>query len=142
MLQGAAMISAAKDALPNGSITAVTVLTSFSETSFASLGYGSSIEETATSWAKMATEAGATSLVCSPFEVESLRKVVGKTILITPGVRVIGDDHSDQERVMSPEAAIQAGADFVVIGRSITSLWNGSENGMRSKIEQIISSLK
>ena len=55
---------------------------------------------------------------------------------------VIGDDHADQARVMSPKDAIQSGADFVVIGRSITSLWDGSDIGMRNKIEQIISSLQ
>ena len=139
---GAAMISAAKSALPNGSITAVTILTSFSEENFAVMGFKASIEETAKNWAIMATAAGASSIVCSPFEVESLRRVVGETILITPGVRVAGDDHADQARVMSPKDAIQSGADFVVIGRSITSLWDGSDSGMRNKIEQIISSLQ
>jgi len=139
---GAAMISAAKSALPNGSITAVTVLTSFSEENFATMGFKASIEETATNWAIMATAAGASSIVCSPFEVESLRRVVGDTILITPGVRVVGDDHADQARVMSPKDAIKSGADFVVIGRSITGLWDGSDSGMRKKIEQIISSLQ
>jgi orotidine-5'-phosphate decarboxylase len=43
---------------------------------------------------------------------------------------------------MSPKDAIQSGADFVVVGRSITSLWDGSDSGMRNKIEQIISSLQ
>jgi orotidine-5'-phosphate decarboxylase len=56
-------------------------------------------------------------------------------------VRVEGDDAGDQVRIMSPKDAISAGADFVVIGRSITSMWNGSDTMMRKKIEQIASTL-
>lgn len=138
---GSAMISAAKSALPNGSITAVTVLTSFSEAEFTSLGFTQTIDQVATSWAKMAVSAGATSIVCSPFEVSSLRDVLPKTILITPGVRDVGDDHGDQVRVMTAQDAIKAGSDFVVIGRSITNLWDGSDTAMRTKIEQIRSSI-
>ena len=70
---GNKMIKAAVDALPNGSITAVTVLTSFSEIDFAAMGQKNSIEETTKSWAQMALSSGATSLVCSPFEVGALR---------------------------------------------------------------------
>ncbi|MFM8627922.1 MAG: orotidine 5'-phosphate decarboxylase / HUMPS family protein, partial [Candidatus Nanopelagicus sp.] len=61
--------------------------------------------------------------------------------LITPGVRDVGDDHGDQVRVMTAQDAIKAGSDFVVIGRSITNLWDGSDKAMRTKIEQIRSSI-
>ena len=138
---GDKMIKAAVDALPNGSITAVTVLTSFSEADFALMGQKNSIEETTKSWAQMAISSGATSLVCSPFEVSALRTLSSTATLITPGVRVEGDAPGDQARIMSPSQAISAGADFVVIGRSITSLWDGSDLQMRKKIEQIASTL-
>ena len=138
---GDKMIKAAVDALPNGSITAVTVLTSFSEAEFAQMGQKNSIEETTKSWAQMAISSGATSLVCSPFEVSALRTLSSTATLITPGVRVEGDAAGDQARIMSPSQAISAGADFVVIGRSITSLWDGSDLQMRKKIEQIASTL-
>jgi len=138
---GNKMIKAAVDALPNGSITAVTVLTSFSETDFSAMGQKNSIEETTKSWAQMAISSGATSLVCSPFEVSALRTLSTTTTLITPGVRVEGDAAGDQARIMSPSQAISAGADLVVIGRSITSLWDGSDLNMRKKIEQIASTL-
>ena len=138
---GDKMIKAAVDALPNGSITAVTVLTSFSEAEFAQMGQKNSIEETTKSWAQMAISSGATSLVCSPFEVNALRALSSTVTLITPGVRVEGDAAGDQARIMSPSQAISAGADFVVIGRSITSLWDGSDLQMRKKIEQIASTL-
>ena len=138
---GNKMIKAAVDALPNGSITAVTVLTSFSETDFSAMGQKNSIEETTKSWAQMAISSGATSLVCSPFEVGALRILSTTATLITPGVRVEGDAAGDQARIMSPSQAISAGADLVVIGRSITSLWDGSDLNMRKKIEQIASTL-
>ena len=138
---GSKMITAAKDALPNGSITAVTVLTSFSEEGFSALGQSQNIEETTKNWAKLALAAGATSLVCSPFEVATLRDLSNSVILITPGVRVPGDDLGDQVRVMSPKEAISAGANFVVIGRSITQLWDGNGKAMQKKIELILDSL-
>ena len=121
---------------------AVTVLTSFSESEFAALGAKQSIEETSKSWAASALAAGATSLVCSPFEVAALRKLSASATLITPGVRVPGDDAGDQVRVMTPKDAIDQGANFVVIGRSITQMWDGSGAKMRNKIEQIANSLR
>ncbi len=138
---GPKMIQAASKALPNGLITAVTVLTSFSEDEFAKLGNTQSIQQTTNNWASIALDAGAKALVCSPFEVSQLRSLGLKAILITPGVRVEGDELSDQARVMSPEDAISAGADFVVIGRSITGQWDGSDLKMRKKIELISNSL-
>ena len=138
---GAKMIEAATNALPNGSITAVTVLTSFAEEDFSRMGYNSSIAEVTNLWADTAIKSGAKSLVCSPFEVSSLRGRFNDTVLITPGVRTVGDELGDQKRVMSAPAAIAAGADYVVIGRSITSQWDGSDLKMRRKLELIANSL-
>jgi orotidine-5'-phosphate decarboxylase len=138
---GPRMIQAASKALPNGLLTAVTVLTSFSEDEFTKLGNAQSIQQTTNNWASIALDAGAKALVCSPFEVSQLRSLGLKAILITPGVRVEGDEPSDQVRVMSPKDAISAGADFVVIGRSITGQWDGSDLKMRKKIELISNSL-
>ena len=138
---GPKMIQAASKALPNGLITAVTVLTSFSEDEFTKLGNSQSIQQTTNNWASIALDAGAKALVCSPFEVSQLRSLGLKSIFITPGVRVEGDELSDQVRVMSPKDAISAGADFVVIGRSITGQWDGSDLKMRKKIELISNSL-
>jgi orotidine-5'-phosphate decarboxylase len=138
---GPKMIQAASKALPSGLITAVTVLTSFSEDEFSKLGNSQSIQQTTNNWASSAIDAGAKALVCSPFEVSQLRSLGLKSIFITPGVRVEGDELSDQVRVMSPKDAISAGADFVVIGRSITGQWDGSDLKMRKKIELISNSL-
>ena len=138
---GSKMIQEASKALPNGLITAVTVLTSFSEDEFSKLGNSQSIQQTTNNWASMAIDAGAKALVCSPYEVSQLRSLGLKSIFITPGVRVEGDEMSDQVRVMTPKDAISAGADFVVIGRSITGEWDGSDLEMRKKIELIYNSL-
>ncbi len=138
---GSKMIQEASKALPNGLITAVTVLTSFSEDEFSKLGNSQSIQQTTNNWASMAIDAGAKALVCSPYEVSQLRSLGLKSILITPGVRVEGDEMFDQVRVMTPKDAISAGADFVVIGRSITGEWDGSDLKMRKKIELIYNSL-
>ena len=138
---GVKMISEAAKALPNGSITAVTVLTSFSEQDFNAMGQAQNIEETTKSWANIALASGATSLVCSPFEVGALRKLSESAVLITPGVRLEGDDVADQARVMSPKEALVAGANLVVIGRSITKLWDGSDLKMREKIDLISNTL-
>ena len=71
-----------------------------------------------------------------------MRLIAGSAILITPGVRVEGDDVGDQARVMSPKSALAAGANFVVIGRSITGEWDGTDKKMRNKIELIAKSLE
>jgi orotidine-5'-phosphate decarboxylase len=138
---GSKMINAAAEALPNGSITAVTVLTSFSEDAFKKLGYQNDIAKTVQLWATNAISNGATSIVCSPFEAKLIRSISKEVTIITPGVRLLGDDVGDQARVMTPKDAIENGANFVVIGRSIT---NESKNGsaaMQSKIKEIIESI-
>jgi orotidine-5'-phosphate decarboxylase len=69
----------------------------------------------------LAVSAGARALVCSPREVATVRSEVGSDIkLITPGVRPAGADRNDQARVATPEEAMRAGADLLVIGRPIT----------------------
>ena len=138
---GSKMINAAAEVLPNGSITAVTVLTSFSEDAFKKLGYQNDIAKTVQLWATNAISNGATSIVCSPFEAKLIRSISKEVTIITPGVRLLGDDVGDQARVMTPKDAIENGANFVVIGRSIT---NESKNGsaaMQSKIKEIIESI-
>lgn len=118
---GPAMISAAASALPNTKITAVTILTSMSPSDLTAVGFEKSAQELAVRMAKMAVEAGARAIVCSPHEVSAIRAAVPNEItLITPGVRPIGADVADQSRVATPQEAIANGANIVVIGRPIT----------------------
>ena len=139
---GGKMISQAAAALPNGSITAVTVLTSFSESDFSNLGYQKDIATTVKLWAAQAIKSGASSIVCSPFEASLIRSISNEVTIITPGVRVTGDDVGDQARVMTPKDAIENGANFIVIGRSITSESAKGIKAMQDKINQIIESLQ
>lgn len=140
---GGAMVAAARDALPTTNITAVTVLTSLDQEELTRLGLSFPIPAWTTSLAANAIENGAKSLVSSPHEVASLRANFGSSItLITPGVRPVEQSESsadDQKRVMTPIAALRAGANFLVIGRPITA---AKEPGAAAaKILQEISSI-
>ncbi|HWB65302.1 MAG TPA: orotidine-5'-phosphate decarboxylase [Mycobacteriales bacterium] len=118
---GPAMIDAAATAAPDTRIAAVTVLTSLSATDLDRLGLAGPPDEAVCRLARLAVDAGARALVCSPREVALVRTAVGPDIrLITPGVRPAGAQPDDQARVATPEAALQAGADLLVIGRPIT----------------------
>lgn len=144
---GRAMISAAAQAVPDISITAVTILTSLSESDLFEIGYASPALESAVALAKLAVKSGAKALVCSPLETAAIRSAVGlEPIIITPGVRPISEQGSDdQVRTMTPSDAISAGANYVVIGRPITKSWvNGAEamaSTARAIADEILSAL-
>jgi orotidine-5'-phosphate decarboxylase len=118
---GSAAIKAAAAAAPNTMIVAVTVLTSLSDADLEQIGMAGPASDAVRRLAVLSVAAGAHGLVCSPQEVAAVRSEVGSEItLITPGVRPSGADAHDQARVATPEAALRAGADLLVIGRPIT----------------------
>jgi len=118
---GAAAIDAAARALPQTRIAGVTILTSLSAEDLDLLGIIGPPEDAVRRLARVAVDAGARALVCSPQEVAAVRAEVGPDItLITPGVRPAGADAQDQSRISTPERALAAGADLLVIGRPIT----------------------
>lgn len=123
------LFEAVKAAPPGMTLLAVTMLTSLSESD---LRTGLQIQDLSTlsgagqsqsyvlSMAKMAYDAGIRGFVCSPHEVGLLRTELGKDVtLVVPGVRLADSDKNDQERVATPEQAIQDGASYLVIGRPI-----------------------
>jgi orotidine-5'-phosphate decarboxylase len=119
---GPAAIDAAVQALPNTKIIGVTVLTSLCDADLDQIGLAGPVSDAACRLATLAVQAGARGLVCSPREVATVRAEVGPDItLITPGIRPAGQDNNDQARVATPQAALRAGADLLVIGRPITS---------------------
>jgi len=136
---GQAMVKAAVDAMPNTLITGVTILTSLSEQDVQEVGFASNALNSAVSLAKVATSAGAGAIVCSPLEISAVRSAVGKSaVIITPGVRpaeMVGSD--DQQRTMTPEDAIAAGANYVVIGRPITQSWSKGALAMKERAQEI-----
>ena len=120
-LGGPAMIKAAAEALPDTKIAAVTILTSMSEEDLVATGIQGPARAAVIQLATMAVAAGAKALVCSPQEVAEVRAAVGpNTLLITPGVRPVGADVGDQQRIATPEQALADGSDLLVIGRPIT----------------------
>ena len=102
-------------------ILAVTVLTSYDDGDLHAAGYRLSVSDLVEARAQQAQVLGVDGLVSSPEEAAALRKIVGHQMnLVTPGIRPAGAALNDQARVMTPEAAIAAGADYLVIGRPIT----------------------
>lgn len=141
---GSAMVKAAVDALPEVDITAVTILTSLSEDDLFDIGFANPALESAVSLAELSVRAGARAIVSSPLEISAIRTAVGvEPIIITPGVRPSGTAGSDdQVRTMTPEAAISAGANFVVIGRPITGAWVDGPEAMRTAAARIAQSIQ
>jgi orotidine-5'-phosphate decarboxylase len=140
---GHAMIKSAVDALPGVDVTAVTILTSLSEEDLFEIGYANPALESAVSLADLAVRAGAKAIVSSPLEIAAIRSSVGSDpIIITPGVRPAGSAGSDdQVRTMTPQAAIKAGANFVVIGRPITGAWSNGAQAMSDAAKAIASEI-
>ena len=118
---GPAAIRAAAEAAPDARIVAVTVLTSLGDSDLSRMGIAGPVDDAVRRLAVLAVESGARGLVCSPQEVAAVRAEVGEDVLlITPGVRLAGAARHDQARTATPEEALQAGADLLVIGRPIT----------------------
>jgi orotidine-5'-phosphate decarboxylase len=91
--------------------------------------------------AKLAIAAGARAIVCSPQEVEEIRKNVDSSIvLITPGIRPKGSSANDQQRIATPQDALLNGANLLVIGRPITGSDNVEEAAKR--ISEEVNSVK
>jgi orotidine-5'-phosphate decarboxylase len=136
---GREMIKAAAEAAPTTDITAVTILTSLSESDLFEIGYANPALESAVALASMSVEAGARAIVSSPLEIAAIRSAVGpKPHIITPGVRPTADvGNDDQKRTMTPRDAIAAGASFVVIGRPITKAWSNGADAMKAKARAI-----
>jgi orotidine-5'-phosphate decarboxylase len=118
---GPSVVRAAVEGAPRTCVAAVTVLTSMGAEDLARVGVPGAVSDVVRRLSVMAVEAGARGLVCSPQEVAAVRAEVGPDVtLITPGVRPSGSGVDDQARVATPEEAIRAGADLLVIGRPIT----------------------
>ncbi|HET7678786.1 MAG TPA: orotidine-5'-phosphate decarboxylase [Xanthobacteraceae bacterium] len=104
----------------NLKILAVTVLTSYDDADLAAAGYELGVGELAAARADQARDIGVDGIVCSGEEAAMLRPIVGAgMLLVTPGIRPAGAASGDQKRIMTPTAAIAAGADYLVVGRPI-----------------------
>jgi orotidine-5'-phosphate decarboxylase len=101
-------------------LLAVTVLTSYDNADLAAAGYDFTVSELVGERAGQARDIGIDGLVCSGEEAAMLRPIIGAgMLLVTPGIRPAGAYAGDQKRIMTPAAAIAAGADYLVVGRPI-----------------------
>ncbi|MFC4387343.1 orotidine-5'-phosphate decarboxylase [Gracilibacillus marinus] len=136
---GSEMIRSAKKGLENGAkdklpkLIAVTVLTSMDASTLNNeLCIHESLNETVLRLAKLSKDSGADGVVCSAHEANIIKDACGKDFLtVTPGIRLTDSNVNDQKRVATPTFAKQNGADYLVIGRSITKADNPAHNYQR-----------
>lgn len=129
---GGAMMAAARQAIgPAGAgvplLIAVTVLTSFSDADLASIGVNTALDNQVRGLATLAQQAGLDGLVCSAREASALSLSHPQLLTVTPGIRMAGDASNDQQRIVTPAAAIDAGAGYLVVGRSISAAVDPAE---------------
>jgi orotidine-5'-phosphate decarboxylase len=129
-----------KESLRRPQILGVTVLTSHTAESFAELGITRSLGEQVVYLAQLCDAAGIDGVVASPQEIVPIRAAVAnpRFVILTPGVRPAGAALNDQARVMTPGEAINAGANFLVIGRPILAASDPTEAAQKilEEIEQ------
>jgi orotidine-5'-phosphate decarboxylase len=123
---GRRMMEAAAEAMQSASrpplLIGVTVLTSLSENDLQEIGLRSGPEDLVSGWAHLAEQSGLDGVVCSGREAARLRSERRPGfLLVTPGIRPRRSRADDQRRVMTPAQAVEAGVDYLVIGRPITA---------------------
>lgn len=121
---GERMLMAAREALPDPTsgplLTAVTVLTSLDEATLRACGVTRSLDAQVLGLADLALRCGLDGLVCSAREARLLRDRHGEQpLLVTPGIRPTASSEDDQERILTPAAALAAGSSHLVIGRPV-----------------------
>lgn len=124
-LGGSKMLDAAREAVASSAhrpkLIAVTLLTSMTQNDLAEIGINATPAEMVLRLATLARDSGLDGVVCSAHEAALLRKHCGNGFcLVTPGIRPAHAGIDDQSRVMTPNAAMEAGSNYLVIGRPIT----------------------
>ena len=111
------------------------MLTSFSNSSIKKIGHTKSIKDIVKKQATIAKLAKLDGIVCSGYEAKLLKKICKRMDIVTPGIRLKGDNIGDQKRVMNPKDAFMNGATAIVMGRSIT------KGNIKNNIQKLIKSL-
>ena len=125
----AANMQASALEIPRPMLLGVTVLTSIDEPSFQrDFDTGRKLRDQVAYLAELSQKAGLDGVVASPLEIELVRRVCGdRFLIVTPGVRPRWAAAGDQRRIRTPAEAIEAGADYIVVGRPITGAQNSRE---------------
>ena len=127
---GLEMLKAARDAIPKDRpdsplLLAVTILTSLDDADLEEIGFEKKIPYMVKKLSSFAKASGFDGVVCSAREAGQIAHDYGNSFIrVTPGIRLHGDSIDEQKRVMTPNAAVQNGASYLVIGRSITQSRN------------------
>ncbi|HBV40953.1 MAG TPA: orotidine-5'-phosphate decarboxylase [Erwinia sp.] len=123
---GARMMTAAREALVSFGkdaplLIAVTVLTSMEADDLRGIGIELSPADQAEKLARLTQQCGLDGVVCSAQEAVRFKQALGQDFkLVTPGIRPAGSEVGDQRRIMTPQQALRAGVDYMVIGRPVT----------------------
>jgi orotidine-5'-phosphate decarboxylase len=118
----AARSEAAATCRPRPILLGVTVLTSLKDEQLREVGFTASVADQVVRLAALAGKSGVDGVVCSPHEIEVIRREFGRDFLVvTPGIRPAWAAAQDQKRVMTPAEAVGKGADYLVIGRPVTA---------------------
>lgn len=113
-------VEAARESENKPKLLGVTVLTSMDQSSIGEVGIDKKIEDEVVTLARLGKDSGLDGVVASPNETNLIRNNLGKDfIIVTPGIRSAGAEKGDQKRIMTPKDAIEAGADYIVVGRPI-----------------------
>jgi orotidine-5'-phosphate decarboxylase len=131
---GSEALKAAKKVSGNTKLIGVTILTSLDNKSLKEIGYGQEVKKIVLKQAKLANQAKLDAIVCSPKEVNIVRKVFKKEI-ITPGIR-FDTNVDDQKRTLAPKQAYKSGSDWLVIGRPIT------KGNIKNNLQNLINHFK
>tara|TARA_A100001011_G_scaffold308358_1_gene323957 strand:- start:32 stop:703 length:672 start_codon:yes stop_codon:yes gene_type:complete len=127
-------LKAAKKVCGKTKLVGVTILTSLDNKSLKEIGYSKEIKNIVFDQAKLAKKVGLDAIVCSPMEVNLVKKVFKKEI-ITPGIR-FDSKTDDQKRILTPKQAYKKGSDWLVIGRPIT------KGNIKRNLQSLINHLK
>ena len=131
---GLEALKAAKKVSGKTKIIGVTILTSLDNKSLKQIGYSKEVKKIVLEQAKLANKANLDAIVCSPNEVNLVKKVFKKEI-ITPGIR-FNSEEDDQKRTLTPKQAYKNGSDWLVIGRPIT------KGNIKNNLQNLINHLK
>jgi orotidine-5'-phosphate decarboxylase len=102
-------------------VVAVTVLTSLDTKALFEMGLEMPVDEQVQRLARLAEDCGIDGVVCSPREIQLVRKAVEPRFkIVTPGIRLPDQSINDQQRIATPREALSSGADYIVVGRAVT----------------------
>jgi len=118
-------------------VVAVTVLTSLDTRALFEMGWEKPVDQQVERLALLAQDSGIDGVVCSPREIQLVRKVVNPQFkIVTPGIRLPDQSHNDQQRVATPREALSSGADYLVLGRAVTG-----ERDPRTALQRLLDTL-